>query len=219
MDRQHLWRLVKSKVLILLAASSAVAQNEAALFNNVRAATHSVWMNPKFVDAEIDGGFRVRNLVDNYGFLSVVPRSRGLGGSHYGEFRSAIRLLKRGRLTVGPAYEHVALTWIRDYEKLGIAGSFGLHRATFTYEAYVWSSVRKRNNVGVSWNIPLPAKWRVTGFADHLVFMPSRPRVVKAALRRPLPLKFEFVIEYFHYDLARPAERNKISAGFGYKLN
>lgn len=198
----------------------AQANGNVRVINNVRAATHSIWINPKFVDAEIDGSFRVLDLVDTYGFLSVVPRTRGFGGTHYGEFRSNWRLVRaRGGFTFGPAHEHVGRSRAKDFEKLGVAGRFnGPRRTSFTYEAYVWSSTPKRNNLGISYAIPIAAGWRITGFWDYLVRLPGQPKVLKATLRHDLPHRFEIMAEYFHSELAPRRERDKISAGFGFRF-
>lgn len=195
-----------------------IAKSAPPALNNVHFSGHSMLLNPKFIDAEISGGIRFKNLLDSGGFLSYVPHSRGFGGTHYGEIRTAARLVKIRSFTFGPAHEHVTLTHVKDYEKLGIGGTFKIRKATFDYEAYAYSTNGKRNNLGMFYNIPLPYGWTFKGFTDYLVFAPKRPVVSKATLHRKLPAKFEFLIEYFHNDSARPAERNKLGAGVGYKL-
>lgn len=213
-----LWRTVA--VLALFVAPGFAQSNRVpgAIINNVHFAMHSIFVNPKFVDGEIGGSLRVKTLVEVGGFLSLVPHSHGFGGTHYGEIQTGLRVLRHGSFSIGPAHEHVGLSRLKDYEKLGIAGGFTVGRAFFSYEAYAYSSRPKANNLGMVYNIPLVSGWSASGFVDYLIRSPRQPRIIKGTLRRRVRGRAEFLIEYFHNDLTRPEERNKISAGFGYKL-
>ncbi len=193
---------------------------ERPVLTNMNLGVHSIMLNPKFVDLEANGSIRFWGRVDSGGFFSLVPRTFGVGGSHYGEFTTTFRLIEAGRFMIGPAHEHVAVSFYRDQEKLGIAGKLNVKSAFFNFEMFPYATRGNEGNVGVFYSIPLLEGWKAHGFVDYLAFRAKPPvnLVAKINLTRRLPAGFEFIIEYFHTDFAHGAERDRLGAGFAYKV-
>jgi CBS domain-containing protein len=184
------------------------------VFQNIAFGGHTLLVNPRYVDSEINGGIRIFNRVDFNGFFGVVPTTFGHGGSHYGELKATLRLFRWGAISVGPASERVTTSNARDRTKIGISGKVGVRRANFDWEIFPYST-RSPGNVGLWFSVPLFGPWKTDGFWDY---MRSGTSVGKLNLHYQLSPRLDLMAEYFHNGFLKGVDQDRIGVGIGYKL-
>jgi len=184
------------------------------VLNNLNFGMHTMFLNPRYMDAEMNGSLRFHDLIDLVGFVGIVPRTWGHGGSHYGEFKSALRLFAWGGFSIGPGLERVTASNTLDFTKYGLSGKVKLRDAIFDWELFPYST-RGPGGAGIWYSIPISGPWKMNGFGNY---MSDGKLVAKLNLQYQILRKFDIMVEYFHNGFLKGADQDRVGVGIAYKV-
>jgi hypothetical protein len=184
------------------------------VFDNLSLGGHTMFANPRYVDSELSGNVRFRNLLDLGGFVGIVPHAFGHGGSHYGEVKGTLRLFTRGAFSVGPAFERVTTSNAADFTKFGMSGNALFGSVFLDWEVFPVTT-RGSGGGGTWYTIPLPGPWKLDGFWNY---EGQGTSVGKVNLHYQLLPRLDVMVEYFHNGFLKGAEQDRVGIGIGYKF-
>ena len=189
-------------------------QSERPILSNIHFGLHAMLLNPRFIDAEMNGNFRFAEFIDLGGFVGIIPKTWGHGGSHYGEFKAALRLFSNRNFSIGPGVKRITASNMLDFTKYGISGTAFVRGAFFDWEVFPYST-RGRGGASVWYSIPLGGPWSLDGFWNVLV---DRTLVGKVNIKYPVSNKLQLMMEYFHNGFIPGADQDRIGVGLEYTL-
>ena len=190
------------------------AEERPPILSYVNFGVHTMFLNPLYMDSELNGSLRFHDLVDLVGFVGIVPKTWGHGGSHYGELKGALRLFARGGFSIGPGVERVTASNTLDFTKYGLSGKAKLGEAIFDWELFPYST-RGSGGGGTWYSIPLSGPWKIDGFWNY---MTDGKSVGKVNLHYRLPHKFDIMVEYFHNGFVEGEDQDRVGVGIAYKI-